>query len=45
MRSYQFLVRNNTDTPCLSFSICEDKKEQECYSEIRKVDNILYENG
>lgn len=45
MRSYQFLVRNNTDTPCLSFSICEDKKEQECYSEIGKVDNILYENG
>ena len=45
MRSYQFLERNNTDTPCLSFSICEDTKEQKRYSEIRKADNILYENG
>ena len=45
MRSYQFLVLNNSDTPCLSFSICEDKKDQQRYSEIRKTDNILYDNG
>ena len=45
MRSYQFLVRNNIDTPCFSFSTCEDEKEHKRYSEIRKADNILYENG